>query len=380
MGKRRASNDNALLESKMEAGHLRLSVSGRLEGSSVAKLWPDLVHACETKGVQAIELEGSGISYCDSSGASLLVYARRLARRLGVPLEITGLDDDVANLLALFPDEKLKEPPETHRDAKDFVSMVGRETVDLFQGLKQQIAFLGEMAAALARTLLHPASLRIRDLLAFAEAAGVKALPIVALLGTLIGLIMAFQGAVLMKQFGAQVFVADFVGISVVRELGPLITAIVVAGRTGSAFAAEIGTMKVNEEIDALKTMGLNPMNFLVVPRMLAATAMTPLLALFANICGILGGAVIMMGMGFPLTTYMSRAFAAISMTSYLAGLVKSLAFGILIAGAGCLSGLQTGEGASAVGRSATRAVVDSIVLIVFTDGLFAVIFYYLGI
>jgi phospholipid/cholesterol/gamma-HCH transport system permease protein len=232
----------------------------------------------------------------------------------------------------------------------------------------------------LLRSIMHPVRLRVKDFMLVAENSGAKAVPIIGMLGFLVGLILAFQGAVLMAQFGAQIYIADFVGKSVARELGPLITAIIVAGRTGSAFAAEIGTMKVNEEIDALITMGLDPVRFLVIPRVLAATLMTPLLAVLTNLSGMAGGAVVMKGIGFPLVTYVNRVLASVTAADYLGGLGKSLVFGFLISSAGCLCGLRTGEGASAVGNSATRAVVSSIIMIVIADGIFAVLFYFLGI
>lgn len=248
------------------------------------------------------------------------------------------------------------------------------------QGLKDHISFMGELTLGLVKAILHPGGLRAKDFFLIVEASGPQALPIIGMLGFLVGLILAFQGAVLMKQFGAEIYIADFVGKSVARELGPLITAIIVAGRTGSAFAAEIGTMKVNEEIDALSTMGLDPVRFLVIPRVTAATLMTPLLAVITNLFGMMGGAVVMMGLGFPLVTYVNRLLASVTTADYLGGLFKSIIFGLLISGAGCFCGLRTGEGASAVGNSATRAVVSSIIMIVIADGLFAVLFYYLGI
>jgi phospholipid/cholesterol/gamma-HCH transport system permease protein len=165
-----------------------------------------------------------------------------------------------------------------------------------------------------------------------------------------------------------------------VRELGPLMTAIVLAGRSGSAFAAEIGTMKVNEEIDALTTMGLDPVRFLVVPRVLAAVFMTPLLTVYANLVGIIGGAIVLVSLGFPLVAYFNQVLSAINYVDFLGGIVKAFVFGVLIAGIGCLRGLQTGTGASAVGDSTTRAVVSGIVFIVATDGLFSVVYFYLGI
>jgi phospholipid/cholesterol/gamma-HCH transport system permease protein len=195
-----------------------------------------------------------------------------------------------------------------------------------------------------------------------------------------VGLIIAFQAAMPMGQFGAEIFVADLIALGMLRELGPLMTAIVLAGRSASAFAAELGTMKVNEEIDALSTMGLDPVRFLVVTRVLAALVMTPLLTIFANLVGLIGGAVVLLSLGFPLVTYTNRVLAAVDYVDLASGLCKAFVFGILIAAIGCLRGLQTGTGARAVGESTTRAVVSGIVLIVVVDGVFAVVYHYLGI
>jgi phospholipid/cholesterol/gamma-HCH transport system permease protein len=192
------------------------------------------------------------------------------------------------------------------------------------------------------------------------------------------GLIMAFQAAVPLGQFGAQIFVANLIGLAILRELGPLMTAIVLAGRSGSAFAAELGTMKVREEIDALKTMGLEPVRFLVVPRVIAALVMTPLLTVFADLVGLMGGSVVLLSLGFPLITFFHQLQSAVSYGSPVGGLVKSFFFGIIVAAVGCMRGLQTKSGATAVGESTTSAVVSSIILIVVTDGIFSVIYYYL--
>ena len=162
---------------------------------------------------------------------------------------------------------------------------------------------------------------------------------------------MAFQAAIPMRQFGAEIFVANLIGLSMLRELGPLMTAIILAGRSGSAFAAELGTMKVNEEIDALTTMGIDPVHFLVVPRVISAVLMTPLLALFSDLLGLIGGAVVLLSLGFPLITYINQVLSAVAFGDLLGGLVKSFVFGILVAGIGCLRGLQTKTGASAVGE-----------------------------
>jgi phospholipid/cholesterol/gamma-HCH transport system permease protein len=213
-----------------------------------------------------------------------------------------------------------------------------------------------------------------------AEAAGVDALPIVALISFLMGLIMAFQAAVPLRQFGAEIFVANLIGLSMLRELGPLMTAIILAGRSGSAFAAELGTMKVRDEIDALKTMGLDPVRFLVVTRVVAAVAMTPLLTIFADLLGLIGGAVVMRSLGFPLITYFNQIQYAVTYGSLVGGLVKAFVFGILVAAIGCLRGLQTRTGATGVGESTTSAVVSGIILIAIADGIFSVIYYYLNV
>jgi phospholipid/cholesterol/gamma-HCH transport system permease protein len=183
-----------------------------------------------------------------------------------------------------------------------------------------------------------------------------------------------------LRQFGAQLFIANLIGLSMLRELGPLMTAIILAGRSGSAFAAELGTMKVREEIDALKTMGLDPVRFLIVTRVVAAVCMTPLLTIFADLVGLIGGSVVMLSLGFPLVTFFHQVQYALSYGSLVGGLVKSFAFGILVAAIGCLRGLQTGTGATAVGQSTTSAVVSGIILIAITDGIFSVVYYYLGV
>jgi phospholipid/cholesterol/gamma-HCH transport system permease protein len=379
MKKPRFSSD-AKCEGGVTDGRLHLTVSGRLDNRSVGSVWPQVHRLLSSDGVRSVTLEGSGIAYCDGAGIALLVYVRRAARRMEVPVEFKRLKDTFADLLALYPELAIEAVPAVAKNPRDLIEEMGKAFVEMMQGLHQHISFLGELSAKLLKTVLRPSGLRVRDFLMVAETSGARALPIIAMLGFLVGLIMAFQGAVLMAQFGAEIYIADFVGKSVARELGPLITAIIVAGRTGSAFAAEIGTMKVNEEIDAFATMGLDPVRFLVVPRVTAATLMTPLLAVMTNLFGMAGGAVVMRGLGFPLITYVNRIFAAVTTTDFVSGLVKALVFGLLISSSGCLCGLRTGEGASAVGRSATRAVVSSITMIVIADGVFAVLFYFLGV
>ncbi len=250
----------------------------------------------------------------------------------------------------------------------------------VWRDIRAQIEFIGELTSALWFALRHPASVRWKDVWRICERVGADALPIVALISFLLGMILAFQSAVPMKRFGAEIFVADLIGLAMLRELGPLMTAILLAGRSGAAFAAEIGTMRVNQEVDALTTMGLNPVRFLVTPRVIAAVLMTPLLTLFSDLVGLLGGALTMQSFSIPYVTFLKEVDTAVNMTDFLAGFVKSFVFALLVAGIGCLRGLQTSAGASAVGDSATRAVVSGIILLVVVDGVFAVAYYMLNI
>jgi phospholipid/cholesterol/gamma-HCH transport system permease protein len=228
---------------------------------------------------------------------------------------------------------------------------------------------------ALGALVRGRARFRVGDLLVVIQDCGPRALGIVSLISFLIGLILGFVGAVQLEQFGASIYVANLVAVAMTREIGCIMTAIVMAGRTGAAFAAQLGTMTTNQEIDALSTMGISPMEFLVLPRMLALILMMPLLTIYADLLGILGGAVVGLGMlGLGTTEYYEQTRSAVSLTDFFIGVSKSTVFGILVALVGCLRGMQSGRSAAAVGLAATSAVVTSIVLIIVIDGLFAVI------
>jgi phospholipid/cholesterol/gamma-HCH transport system permease protein len=283
-------------------------------------------------------------------------------------------------LVGLFDPKVLERDLDPEPPRPRVVEEVGIVTAGLWRDTKLQIAFVGEATAALLHAATHPHMIRWRDVWRIAERAGADGLPIVALISFLLGMILAFQSAIPMKRFGAEIFVADLIGLAMLRELGPLMTAILLAGRSGAAFAAEIGTMRVNQEVDALTTMGLDPVRFLVTPRILAALLMTPLLTLFSDVLGLLGGAVTMQTFGIPFFTFFREADSAVGLGDFLAGFIKSFVFAILVAGIGCLRGLQTQAGASAVGEAATRAVVSGIILLVVVDGLFALAYYLLDI
>jgi len=243
-----------------------------------------------------------------------------------------------------------------------------------------QLAFLGEVTSAIFSLVVRPGRLRLRDTMLCFERAGMDALPITLLIGFLMGLILAFLSASSLRQFGVEVYVADLIAIGLFRELGALITAIILAGRTGSAFAAELGTMKVNEEIDALTTFGLPPVVFLALPRVLAATLALPFLSMFSVFAGLLGGLLVLTCIGIPAVTYWQHVFDALTLANVSIGLIKALTFGLLVGMVGCAHGLRANRTPDAVGQAATAAVVGSLVLITIFDGIFAVLFYVLNI
>ena len=355
-------------------------IRGRLDSTSTGSVWQEAMKALEQASSKRVVVDASGIDYCDGSGIGLLMEIHRHQSKTGGELEIKGLRTEFQKLMDMF-DPKDFEGFLVEKPKKvNLTDEVGRATYTVWDNIRTQIAFLGELVVALVYAVGNPRKVRWKDAFLIAETGGVNALPIIALISFLIGLIMAFQAAIPMRQFGAEIFVADLIALSTLRELGPLMTAIVMAGRTSSAFAAELGTMKVNEEIDAMTTMGLDPVRFLVVTRVLAILIMMPLLTIFANLLGIMGGSVVLLSLGYPLVTYIDRIILSANYIDLLGGLIKSLAFGLIVAGIGCSRGLQTKTGASAVGVSTTKAVVSGFVLIIITDGIFSVVYFYLGI
>jgi phospholipid/cholesterol/gamma-HCH transport system permease protein len=371
---------SAQLRSERDAvGALRLILSGHLDVDSTGVLWREAMLAARGAGGGALVVDAAGLEYCDTAGAALLVAIEREQRAGGGTFAIEGLRDEFGQVVAML------RPSEAAVAAKPAVRMSllarsGRSALRVGADLRVLVAYVGELSVFTLRSLRHPRELRFRDAVTVADRAGIGAVPIVALVGFLLGLILAFQGAIPMQRFGAQIFVADLLGISMLRELGPLMAAILLTARSGSAFAAEIGTMKVNEEIDALSTMGLEPVRFLVVPRVLAAVAVVPALTALTSVFALLGGLVVFVQLGFPSVTFMNRIVESVKMSDVVGGYAKAVVFGVIVAAVGCLRGLQTGNGAQAVGASATSAVVSGIILIAVTDGVFAVLFYVLGI
>lgn len=357
-----------ILEVAGEPGRARLSFSGRLDAGTVAGIWTEAM-AAAGKGST---VDASGVEYCDGTGIALLW---ELQRKGAV---VVGQNDDTARLLEVFAEAKREAPAATGENPSS-VEWMGRTAVDLASDFREQITFLGRMAITYLAMVKNPRSMRWGDMWLTFEKAGVQALVVVSLISFLTGLIMAFQAAPPLEQFGVDLFVVNLVALAMLRELGPIMTAIVLAGRSGSAFAAEIGTMKVNEEINALTTMGLDPVRFLAAPRVLAGILLTPVLTVYSDLMGVAGGLFVMLLRGFPPITLWHQLTGAVGVNDVMAGIIKAFVFGALVAGIGCLRGLQTKSGATAVGISTTRSVVSGIFYIVVVDAVFAVVYYAIG-
>lgn len=343
-----------------------LVLEGDLDAATVGGLWPEMLRAARVARRRALILDVARVGACDAAGVALLLAAER-AHRGRVAIE--GASGDVAAALARA---RAPVPPPHPADPLLWLWQA-------LASIPSGIAFVGEAVVATVRLPARRRLFRLSDIVRHADEAGVRGLPLAMLLGFLIGLILAFQSLIPMRQFGADVFVASLVAIGLMRELGPLLAAVILAGRTGSAFAAEIGTMKVNQEIDALVTLDLDPMTFLVLPRLAAAMLVMPALTLALEIAGLLGMTLVLLSAGIPMAAITNQVTAWVAPSDAILGLAKALFFGAVVAAIGCAAGLATGVGPRAVGRSATAAVVGGIVATILFDGLAAVIFYRLG-
>jgi phospholipid/cholesterol/gamma-HCH transport system permease protein len=343
---------------------------------------PEAVERELSRGTaRAVAFDTRELREWDSSLVAFLTAVAELCRRHGIALEREGLPSGICRLLRLA--EAVPERAGTRRDGTrpPWLARLGDGTVQLLDASREVVAFVGEVTLAVGRLLTGRARFRAFDLALVIQETGARALPIVTLISVLVGMILAFVGAVQLARFGAEIYVADLVAVAVVREMGCIMTGIIMAGRTGSGFAAEIATMKVTQEIDALATLGIRPIDFLVLPRLIALTLMMPLLCVYSDLLGIAGGGLVSVGMlDLTAVQYVHEAAAAVTLRSYAIGIGKSVVFGVLVAFAGCLRGMQSGRSSSAVGEAATSAVVTSIVLIIVADGLFAVVFHVLGI
>jgi phospholipid/cholesterol/gamma-HCH transport system permease protein len=332
-------------------------------------------------GVEKITFDTVALNGWDSGLLTFLMDIHQLCTQKKIHIDKSGLPEGVAHLLAIamaVPENKDTGRGMVH---KGFLTGVGESAIAFFETTVDMLAFIGDAFASFGRLLTGRACFRASDLVLLIKETGADALPIVSLISLLVGLILAFVGAIQLEMFGAQIYVANLVGIAMVRVLGAVMTGIIMAGRTGAAFAAQLGTMQVNEELDALDTLGISPMEFLVLPRMLALCIMMPLLCLYADLMGVLGGLIVGVGMlDISVVQYLKQSQSAIGLSDLFIGLFQGTVFGVLVALSGCLRGIQCGRSASAVGLATTSAVVTGIVSIIIATAIITVSCNVLGI
>lgn len=364
-------------------GVLLLTAGGRWDLHGVRALMGELDALRPPAPDSAVRLDLSGLEGVDTVGALLLA---RLAERLrgeGHAVEVAGVRPEHRALVEAVQEADRAPPvqlPEEH-PIIEMLERTGRTTVRGLRRGVELVNFLGVVTVTLMRIAMNPRRLRYRSVLFHIEQTGLNALPILGLLTFLIGVVMAFQGADQLRRFGAELFVVNLLGVSVLRELGTLLTAIIVAGRSGSAFTAQIGTMKVNQEVDAISTLGLDPIELLVVPRVLALMISLPLLAFFADVMALLGGAVMSyMTLGISFAQFIKQLQASVGLNTFLVGIAKAPVFALVIAMVGCYEGLRVTGSAESVGRLTTRSVVEGIFLVIILDALFSILFSMMGV
>ncbi len=331
-------------------------------------------------GAATLVADGSGLGEWDSLLVAFLLQCHDLCLEQGIEFTTRAMPESAQRLLAVATAVKPHQPPEPGGGSW----LQALHPLQMVQGvigdLRESLAFIGEMTIAMGRLLAGRANTRFSDFRTFVYQAGPDAFAIISLTSVLVGMILAYLGAVQLQQFGAEIYVADLVVIGMLREMGVLMTAVVMAGRTGAAYAAQLGTMQTNEEIDAIVTMGISPIEFLVMPRMLALVAVMPLLTIYADLLGMVGGGIVAGGMGITPLQYFNESEKAISLTHIAVGLLKSLVFALLIAVAGCRSGINSGRSSAAVGQAATEAVVTAIVYLIVADAAINILFQQVGI
>jgi phospholipid/cholesterol/gamma-HCH transport system permease protein len=331
--------------------------------------------------VRRLTFDAGQMTTWDSGLLTFLMRVEQGCAEHQITVDREGLPTGVQRLLTLAEAVPERAGARRTTERQALLARIGSRVIKTSAGVLEIITFVGEAILTVLQFLIGRARFRRSDLAQILQDTGSQALGIVSLISFLVGLILAFMGAVQLRQFGAQIYVADLVALGMAREMAPIMTGIIMAGRTGAAFAAQLGTMQVNEEVDALTTLGISPMEFLVLPRMLALVAMMPLLCVYSNLLGILGGIVVAKGMlGLSLIEYYNETVAAVSVMDFALGIFKGAVFGALVALAGCLRGMQCGRSAQAVGAAATSAVVMGIVFIIVSDGIFAVLTNALGI
>ncbi|MFO7598200.1 MAG: MlaE family lipid ABC transporter permease subunit [Candidatus Desulfacyla sp.] len=362
-------------------GSVTVCIHGNMDAANAGPMMEALSARLKKYAISSLTVDLEHVDYLDDFGTLVLAELRKRVAHGKAAFHVIHASDKIKELLSLLdfdsPDEQLTV--QQKRSPGVFVRL-GETSIQQVSGLKYAISFIGSIILSLIHVCSRPGSLRKNDTLLYMQRVGVDGFPIVALISFLMGLIMAFMSSVQLQQFGANIYVASLVSLAMTRELGPIITAIIVAGRSGSAFAAEIGTMKISEEVDALFTMGFNPVLFLVVPKLIAAVVMVPILTLFSDLFAIMGGLVVGISMlDLTVNSYVAQTIKTLTLFDVFWGVLKSGVFAVLITWIGCLRGFQVSGGAASVGQATTSAVVSSIFLIILSDSIFSVILRYWG-
>ena len=370
------------IETKPQGETLQITLGGAwvtqsLDGRAGA------LDATPAGGARQITLDIAAVEAMDTAGAWLVYKTARQFRAQGLTVELIGAGKATASLIETVAKSDVPCPPQP-KPENAFVAILlrlGAATIFVLREGRDLLNFLGHTTIVLARTALRPTRLRWTAWISHMEQAGLNAMPIVGLISFLIGVVLAYQGADQLARFGAQIFTVNLVGVGVLREMGILLTAIMVAGRSGSAFTAQIGTMTVNEEVDAMRAIGLDPMEVLVLPRVLALIVVMPLLTFYADIMGLLGGAVMATAtLDISFVRFARQLSEAVTMWSFWIGIIKAPIFGFVIGLVGCYEGLKVSRSAESVCRQTTRAVVEAVFLVIVLDALFSIMFSYLGI
>ncbi|HHG3244624.1 TPA: ABC transporter permease [Vibrio parahaemolyticus] len=355
----------------MDESNLEIELAESITSAMVGDLWEKANDILESYPDSPIVVNASNLTFVDISGVAFLSDLQTRFRPPGAEISIIGLS---ASLAELVPPSNIENAPQIPRGEDGFFERVGNDTREMLVYVGSVVRFIKECVLVFKLGINRRKNVNWTTVSNIATRAGADAVPIILLIGFLMGVIIAFEIGLVAQQFGAVLFVADGIGISMFRELGPLMTAIVFAGRTGAAFAAEIGTQKVNEEINALHTFGICPVEFLVIPRIYASVLVLPLLTVLADIIGVLGGALVLLKFDISFVQYYHQLLNALSVWDLFFGLIKATTFGFIIAVIGCERGLATGQGSTSVGLAATSAVVSSIIWIVVIDGFFTVL------
>jgi len=364
---------------KREGLDLFIDLEGQFGLKNLTIFVGDIKKEISSRPLQSITIDFSHVCYLDSASALAFVQIEKEAVAKKIPCRLINLSDESKGIFSVIHESALTHEPFKSEQSHDgFIRKIGQASLHFARDFVNFVTFIGELLVALAYTLTHPKTLRGKDVFFYIQRAGVDGLPIVALIGLLMGLIMAFMSYLQFKQFGANIYVPALVSFAMIKELGPLMTAILVAGRSGSAFAAEIGTMVVNEEVDALHTMGFDPIRFLAVPKVLATVFVVPILTIYADFFGIFGGMIIgVTSLDLTVNTYITQSIKTIQVFDVVTSLVKAAVFAGLISAIGCQRGFQVRSGAQDVGKFTTSAVVAAIFLIVVADSIFAIMLYY---